>query len=318
MRCTSGAAFTCHGRSQSSGMKNAPSQQGPDESQSKKATPVWKGQIQPKEAENCFIENDILWKRVDRNGTQTTVIVVPASIVKQLMSEVHGNIMYGHEGQYKTKERIIQSYWWPGMDNSINRHLKSCDRFQKTKKEKRQTTNFVSPLPQCTMPSQRIHMDLFGPLKTSGSGKKYIMCITDIFSKYVELVALPNIEADTVAPALFNKWLCRHVLPNEIVSDNGKEFCKSVVNKMLKLMSVTKTNTSPYHPQTNAQVEVCNKTIATYLRTQVSASTLDWELYMAPMAFAYNTSFHRTLKATPFKVTFGQEARTANFNQRRQ
>ena len=44
--------------------------------------------------------------------------------------------------------------------------------------------------PQCTMPSQRIHMDLFGPLKTSGSGKKYIMCITDTFSKYVELVAL--------------------------------------------------------------------------------------------------------------------------------
>ena len=39
---------------------------------------------------------------------------------------------------------------------------------------------------------------------------------------------------------------------------------------------------------------------------------------MAPMAFAYNTSFHRTLKATPFKITFGQEARTANFNQRRQ
>jgi hypothetical protein len=36
------------------------------------------------------------------------------------------------------------------------------------------------------------------------------------------------------------------------------------------------------------------------------------------MAFAYNTSFHRTLKATPFKITFGQEARTANFNQRRQ
>ena len=169
--------------------------------------------------------------------------MVPASIVKQLMSEVHGNIMYGHEGQYKTKERIIQSYWWPGMDNSINRHLKSCDRCQKTKKEKRQTTNFVSPLPQCTMPSQRIHMDLFGPLKTSGSGKKYIMCITDAFSKYVELVALPNKEADTVASALFNKWLCRHGLPNEIVSDNGKEFCNSVVNKMLKLMSVTKTNT---------------------------------------------------------------------------
>ena len=270
------------------------------------------------EANSCFIENGILWKRLDRNGSQSTVIVIPASIVKQLISEVHGNIMYGHEGQYKTKERIIQSYWWPGMDQSINDHLQRCETCQKTKKPKQATTNFVSPLPQCTMPNQRIHMDLFGPLKTSGSGKKYIMCVTDAFSKYVELVALPNKEADTVASALFSRWLCRHGLPNEIVSDNGKEFCNSVVDKMLQLMDVKKTTTSPYHPQTNAQVEVCNKTIATYLKTQVDKSTLDWELFMAPMAFAYNTSFHRTLKTTPFKVTFGQDARTINFNARRQ
>jgi hypothetical protein len=172
---------TTSGTSESQSKKTTSKQQGQNpsqtttsgasESQSKKTTPTWKGQIQAKEAENCFVERDILWKRIDRYGTQTTVIVVPASIVKQLMSEVHGNIMYGHEGQYKTKERIIQSYWWPGMDNSINRHLKNCDRCQKTKKEKRQTTNFVSSLPQCTMPGQRIHMDLFGPLKTSGSGK---------------------------------------------------------------------------------------------------------------------------------------------------
>jgi hypothetical protein len=33
-------------------------------------------------------------------------------------------------------------------------------------------------------------MDLFGPLKMSGSGKKYIICITDAFSKFVELVAI--------------------------------------------------------------------------------------------------------------------------------
>ena len=52
-------------------------------------------------------------------------------------------------------------------------------------------------LPQCTMPNQRIHMDLFGPLKTSQSGKKYIMVITDAFTKYVELVAIPDKQADS-------------------------------------------------------------------------------------------------------------------------
>jgi hypothetical protein len=73
------------------------------------------------------------------------------------------------------------------------------------------------------------------------------------------------------------------------------KFCNDVVNEMLKIMLIKKTTTSPYHPQTNAQVEVCNKTITTYLKTQVDTTTLDWELYMAPMTFPYNTSFHKVI-----------------------
>jgi ribosomal protein L30/L7E len=51
----------------------------------------------------------------------------------------------------------------------------------------------------------------------------------------------------------------------KIVCNNGKEFC----NEVLKLLGIKKTNTAPYHPQTNAQAKVCNKTIAAYLKTQV-------------------------------------------------
>jgi hypothetical protein len=64
------------------------------------------------------------------------------------------------------------------------------------------------------------------------------MCITDAFSKYVELVAIPDKTATTVASALFSRWLCRHSLPLEIVSDGGKEFNNEIVNEMLKLMSI--------------------------------------------------------------------------------
>jgi hypothetical protein len=90
------------------------------------------------------------------------------------------------------------------------------------------------------MPNQRVHMDLFGQLKMSGSGKKYIMCITDAFSKYVVLVAIPAKSATTVASVLFSSWLCKYGLPLEIVSDGGKEFCNEVVNEMLKRMSIKK------------------------------------------------------------------------------
>jgi hypothetical protein len=53
--------------------------------------------------------------------------------------------------------------------------------------------------------------------------------------------------------------------------------------------------------------------MAQYLKTQVDTNTLNWELYLAPMAFAYNTSFHRTISSTPFKVMYGLDARTPDF-----
>ena len=261
-------------------------------------------------AKTCFMDQGLLWRRTLRHGKQRTVLIVPKSLREKVISNTHADIMTGHESSSKTKERILTSYWWPGMEGQIETHIKSCDKCQKTSKEKRGSTTFITPLPQCNEPNQRVHMDLFGPLKTTSSGKKYILCITDAFSKYAELVAIPDKEATTVASALFSRWLCRHGLPLEIVSDNGTEFCNQVIEKLLSHLNIQKTTTTPYHPQSNAQVEVCNKTIAKYLKTKVSTNTLDWEFYLAPMMFAYNTSFHRATKSTPFEITFGIEPRT--------
>ncbi len=73
--------------------------------------------------------------------------------------------------------------------------------------------------------------------------------------------------------------------------------------------------TSAYHPQFNAQAEVANKTIAKFLRNQVDTSTLNWVIFLPPLMFSYNTSFHRTIHTSPFFLTFGQNAVQPDFNQ---
>ncbi len=55
-------------------------------------------------------------------------------------------------------------------------------------------------------------------MTTSDTGKKFILCITDAFTKYVELVALPNKEAATVAEAIFDKWICWFGTPLDLVT----------------------------------------------------------------------------------------------------
>ena len=56
----------------------------------------------------------------------------------------------------------------------------------------------LNSLPTVREPNFRVHMDLFGPLKVwSAHGKKYIMVMTDTFSKYTELAAIVDKKADT-------------------------------------------------------------------------------------------------------------------------
>ena len=142
-----------------------------------------------------------------------------------ILKEAHGTVMSGHNGQLKTKERILQMFYWPGMDADIQHHLRSCHRCQVRRTDDHPPPVLLTSLPQTTEPNQRIHADLFGPLFTSGRNKKYVLCMTDAFTKYVELVALENKEAETVAEALFERWFCRYGIPLDIVTDRGKEFC---------------------------------------------------------------------------------------------
>jgi transposase InsO family protein len=169
-------------------------------------------------------------------------------------------------------------------------------------------TELLSPLPQCTEPNQRVHADLFGPLKTSDGDKKFILCITDAFTKYVELVVLPNKEALTVATGILNRWICRFGLPIELITDQGKEFTNRMAEHLFSSLNIRHSTTSSYHPQCNSQAEVCNKTIAKYLAAFIDESTLDWEIYVPALMFAYNTSYHCSIKATPSSLTYGLEA----------
>jgi hypothetical protein len=265
-------------------------------------------------AADCFVENDIIWRRIKRQFEPSRVVIfLPQAQVPEVLKEAHGHLLTGHDGIYKTKERIFQCYYWPGMDADIQSHLQTCHKCQLRRVDHRPPPALLTPLPQPTEINMRINADLFGPLRTSGNNKKYVLCITDSFSKYVELVAVPSKEAPVVTEAIFFRWICRYGMPLEIITDQGKEFCNQLSEELYRLIRMEHHTTTARHPATNSQAEVANKTIAKYLASFVDDSTLDWEMYLAPLMFSYNTSFHRSVKNTPYFLTYGQEPRIPGF-----
>ena len=194
---------------------------------------------------DSFLDNGILYRQLQRTGEPDRVVLfAPPTMRELILQEAHGAALSGHGGTLKTKERILQSYFWPGMDQDIQTHLKTCQKCQMRRTRDQTKPELLSPLPQCTQPNQRIHADLLGFLVVSRRGKKYILCIMDAFTKYVELVAIDNKEANTVAEAIFEKWFCRYRKPMEIVTDGGKEFCAKVSEELMKRMGATHLKTA--------------------------------------------------------------------------
>ncbi len=135
-------------------------------------------------ANDCFIEDDIIWHRIKRQFEPSQVVIfLPASLTQEALADAHGSQLVGPDGIYKTKEHLLQCYYWPGMDADIAAHLKACHRCQLRRTNDRPPPALLSSLQQPTEPNHRIHADLFGPLKTSDSGKKFILCMTDALTK---------------------------------------------------------------------------------------------------------------------------------------
>jgi hypothetical protein len=149
------------------------------------------GQLVYKMSNDCFVLNGVVWKRLGANLQHHSMLLVPQHLIKQILSEVHGHFLSGHFGILKTKHRLLQSYFWPNMEKDIAENLNVCNKCQVSKIGK-MSPELLSPLRQCTEPNQHVHADLFGLLKTSEGDKKFILCLTDTFTKYVKLVMIPN------------------------------------------------------------------------------------------------------------------------------
>ena len=71
-----------------------------------------------------FIEDDILWVRIQTKGEPTRVcVVLPQNRIQEVLKDEHGALFNGHEGVAKTRFNLTKKYWWPCMDRDIAEFL---------------------------------------------------------------------------------------------------------------------------------------------------------------------------------------------------
>ena len=186
---------------------------------------------------------------------------------------------------------------------------KRCDKCQRTNRVLQKPRAELHPIP-VTKVWYRVGIDLVGPLPETRRGNKYIITLSDYFSKWPEAAPLPSKEATGVASFLLDTF-CRHGWPKVVQSDQGREFVNAINSSLFEMTGVKQCVSSAYHPQTNGLDERLNQTLITTLKKVVDASSSDWDDHLSAALYAYRISRQASSKFSPFFLMFNRQPRKA-------
>ncbi len=110
-------------------------------------------------------------------------------------------------------------------------------------------------------------MDILGPLPLTDKGKRYILVVADWFTKWTECIAIPDLEAKTVAQALIDNFISRYGTPLQIYSDQGSCFESKLMEELCALLGIEKTHATSMRPQANGLIERFNRTLISMLKS---------------------------------------------------
>lgn len=152
-------------------------------------------------------------------------------------------------------------------------------------------------------------MDFVGPFPITPRGNRYILVATDVFTKYVEIWAVPNQTAEVCASIILNDVIARWGAPLTIHTNQGAAFESRMFGKLCQMLSVKKTRSRARHPQGNGQVERFNRTLLRMVRAYLVDQQDDWDMYLGCLAGAYRATPHRSTAMTPNMLALGREVR---------
>ena len=184
-----------------------------------------------------------------------------------ILHSLHAENLGGHLGIDAVFNKIKERYYWPKMYQSVKFYVETCDKCQKRgNRSHQEELNPIMSYKSCV----QWGIDVKGKLPETERGNKYIIVAMDYFTKWPEARAISDCKAKTIADFLFEEVICRHGVPKILISDRGTSFVNELIREVNQRLYIDHWLITPYHPQTNGQVEWFNRTLG---ETLVKLST---------------------------------------------
>ncbi|CAJ2661907.1 unnamed protein product [Trifolium pratense] len=158
-------------------------------------------------------------------------------------------------------------------------------------------------------PLELLHIDLFGPVKTTSlGGKNYGFVIVDDYSRYTWVLFLKNKDESFESFKIFCKKVQNERGSNiiSIRSDHGGEFENSHFESFFDENGISHNFSCPRTPQQNGVVERKNRTLQEMARTMIDESNVEkyfWAEAVNTACYILNRmSIRKVLNKTPYEL----------------
>eukprot|EP00731_Ephydatia_muelleri_P033930 Em0042g9a len=224
------------------------------------------------------IYDGILWKKCVDGSRRFQQLVLPAKLQVDALRDLHQGAVGGHIGEEKMKHRLKERFYWPGCTEAVGEWCRNC----------------ISCTTRKTVAPKRR-----APLQTIKAG----------YPMQIKCMLYGTRRPQLLPKKLVDEMFCRFSPPEQLHSDQGRQFESDLVKEICELLQIRKTRTTPYHPQCNGMVERFNWTLLDMLSTAVGNHQADWQQHIRKLCLAYNSSVHSSTGFTPFFLMFGRQAK---------
>jgi len=208
-------------------------------------------------------------------------------------------------GRDRTYLLVVASYFWPSMQKEVSRFVERC-RVCHVAKGGATNAGLYMPLSVPVRPWSDISMDFVLGLPCTQWGFDSIFVVVDRFSKMAHFIPCKKTtDVVNVAELFFREIYRLHGLPESIVSDRDTRFLSHFWRSLWKMVNTHLNFSSAYHPQSDGQTEVVNRSLGNLLRSLVGDQLKSWDKKLGQAEFAHNHAVNRSTKFSPFEIVYG-------------
>ena len=256
------------------------------------------------------LNNGVLMRKFEKKDGSGIYLqlLTPSALKNDVLYQMHSGILSDHLGRKKTKERVLQRYYWFKVREDVKLWVLQCDNCGANKPPVFKPRAPLGSMP-AGAPLDRLSTDLIGPFPRTPRGNRYILVVTDQFTKWVEVFAIPDQSAETTARTILNEVIARYGSPISIHSDQGGNYESRIFGELCSLLEIKKSRTSVRNPKGNGQTERFNKTLVQMIRAYLTGEQNEWDLNLGCLAAAYRATPNESTKMTPNLLMLGKEVR---------